>query len=69
MADDEKIAVQTSQAPQAPDKSDAKKIKLKFAKPHNHNGKQYGVGSEDVFTQADADLIRAQGTASTVTGQ
>ena len=66
MADDEKSATQVSQAP---DKSDAKKIKLKFTKPHNHNGKQYGVGNEDVFTQSDADLIRAQGTAVTVTGQ
>lgn len=41
----------------------AKKIKLKFTALHLHNGKQYHAGDSDNFTQADADLIRSQGTA------
>jgi len=61
MADEAKVETKPAEP--------AKKITLQFRKAHEHNGKVYQPGDKDVFTQEDADLIRAQGTATTVTGQ
>ncbi|MBQ3300805.1 MAG: hypothetical protein IJH04_01395 [Eggerthellaceae bacterium] len=65
MADDAKV--------EAAKATDAKKIRLRFTQPHRHVGtdgksKTYQRGDEDAFGQADADFIRAQGSAQTVIG-
>jgi hypothetical protein len=69
MADEASKSAAPSPAP--PPAAPKAKIKLLFHKAHTHTSaagveRQYKPGDKDMFTQEEADLIRAQRTAETI---